>query len=395
LGATGVFLGNIFFQGQKGQKKISANLDFTTTMWEVFNVLQNSSYCNSTTNLVFKEKTAPGVLGRAKLSSEDTPSTNTVNWIGYRVGTNAAALDIKVLEEGDVIENTLTISNITFERQMSDATTPQIVSAAANTPSPGKTTHDVNLVITANPSSGSGFPVTKSFKLKLITDTQTNEIVGCASGLNSAVQSDQKVLLGTVDDCSRGGGTFSGGICSKPWERNITFSPSFSSVPHVLVSASDVSQQGGCVGGTTDKVVAYAKNITPIGFTLVCAGSPNSTCGSFEGQYSAAECSWIAVGGMDTLVGAPSPGPNYTPSVRRVECNMNQSGGTSCQADCAADEYVIGGGFSWGAVVSSFGKNSYPNSNGWYCQVNIQSCTSGSPSTGCGSRCFAICLKKT
>lgn len=303
FGATGVFLGNILFQGQKGQKKISANFDFTTTMWEVFNVLQNSSYCNSSTNLVFKEKTAPGVLGRAKLSNEDTPSTNTVNWIGYRFGTHAAALDIKVLEEGDVIENTLTISNITFERQMSDATTPQIVSAAANTPSLGKTTHDVNLVITANPSSGSGFPVTKSFKLKLITDTPTtsptNEIVGCASGLNSAVQSDQKVLLGTVDDCSRGGGIFSGGICSTPWERNITFSPSFSSVPHVLVSASDVSPQGGCVGGATDKVVAYAKNITPIGFTLVCAGSPasNSTCGNLEGQYSTSECSWIAVGG--------------------------------------------------------------------------------------------------
>lgn len=62
----------------------------------------------------------------------------------------------------------------------------------------------------------------------------------------------------------------------------------------------------------------------------------------------------------------PSPGPNYTPSVRRVECNMNQSGGTSFQADCAADEYVIGGGFSWGAVVSSLGKNSYPNSNGCF-----------------------------
>ena len=360
---AGVFLGNFISQWQKGQKKVSANFDFNTKMWEVFNTLQNPSYCSSNTNLVFKEKTA-AALSQARLSSEDTPTTNTVNWIGYQVGSGATAQNIKVVQEGDVLENTLTVSNITFEREMSDAALPQVVPATANTPNLGKTTHYVNLVITAKPTSGTGFPVTKSFKLKLITDTPTtsptNAVVGCASGLNSAVQSDQKVLLGTMSDCSSGGGTFSGGICSTPWERNITFSPSFSSVPHVLVSASDVSPQGPCVGGATDKVVAYAKNITPIGFTLVCAGSPapNSTCGNpLEGQYATAECSWIAVGGIATVVSAPSPGPSYTPSVRRVECNMNQSsGGTSCQADCAADEYVIGGGFSWGAVQSSLGR---------------------------------------
>ncbi|MFM8269940.1 MAG: type II secretion system protein [Pseudomonadota bacterium] len=114
LAAAGVFVGKILFQAQKGQKKVSANFAFTTKMWEVFNVLQNSGYCNSTTNLVFKEKTAAGALVPAKLSNENIPDKNTVNWIGYRVGSDAAAQDIKVLEEGDVIENTITVSNINF-----------------------------------------------------------------------------------------------------------------------------------------------------------------------------------------------------------------------------------------------------------------------------------------
>ncbi|NBV50492.1 hypothetical protein EBR78_04630, partial [bacterium] len=53
LAGAGVFIGNILVQETKGQKKVSANLDFNIKMAEVFNVLQDSSYCNSTTNFVF------------------------------------------------------------------------------------------------------------------------------------------------------------------------------------------------------------------------------------------------------------------------------------------------------------------------------------------------------
>ena len=178
LAGAGVFIGNILVQGTKGQKKVSANLDFNIKMAEVLNVLQNSSYCNSTTNGVFRQASG-ATLNAAKLTNENTPATNNVNWIGYQVGSGGTAQNIKVLQEGDVLENTYTISEITFQRQKDTA--GNVVAASSNA---GKSTHPVELVITANPTSGSGFPITKSFKTTLITDTPatspTNEVVGCA-----------------------------------------------------------------------------------------------------------------------------------------------------------------------------------------------------------------------
>ena len=119
-------------------------------------------------------------LNPAKLTNENTPATNDVNWIGYQVGTGATAQNIKVLQEGDVLENTYTISEITFQR-LKD-TGSNVVAAVSNA---GKSTHQVELVITANPTSGSGFPITKSFKTTLISDTPatspTNNVVGCRS----------------------------------------------------------------------------------------------------------------------------------------------------------------------------------------------------------------------
>ena len=102
-----------------------------------------------------------------------------MNWIGYQLGTGAAAQNIKVLQEGDILENTYTISEITFQRQKDTA--GNVVAASSNA---GKSTHPVELVITATPTSGSGFPITKSFKTTLITDTPatspSNNVVGCS-----------------------------------------------------------------------------------------------------------------------------------------------------------------------------------------------------------------------
>ncbi|MFM8269449.1 MAG: hypothetical protein ACKN9V_04600 [Pseudomonadota bacterium] len=184
LAGLSLFMAKIVFQGQKTQKRLTANFDFTSTMWEVFNVLQDPNFCSSNTNLVFREKNAGGLLNPAKLSNEDTPAMNTVNWIGYRLGTGGAVQDIKVLAEGDVIENTLTVSGITFERQQTDAVPPVIVPAVPDFPNSGKTTHHVNLVITANPTSGAGFPVTKTFKIRLVTDSSSNNVVGCGPETN-------------------------------------------------------------------------------------------------------------------------------------------------------------------------------------------------------------------
>ena len=70
LAGAGVFIGNMLAQGTKGQKKVSANLDFNIKMAEVFNVLQDSNYCNSTTNLVFRQA-AGATLNPAKLTNEN------------------------------------------------------------------------------------------------------------------------------------------------------------------------------------------------------------------------------------------------------------------------------------------------------------------------------------
>lgn len=185
LAGAGVFIGNILVQGTKGQKKVSANLDFNIKMAEVLNVLQDSQYCGGSTNKVFKELLSNGSLKDAAISADYNlnPTTNTVNWIGFQVGTGAGTQNVKILQEGDVLENTYQISSITFQRQK--AITGSIIAAQPNTPASGKTTHNVELVITALPTSGSGFPLNKTFKLALVTNTSgttpTNTIAGCQS----------------------------------------------------------------------------------------------------------------------------------------------------------------------------------------------------------------------
>ncbi len=92
-------------------------------------------------------------------------------------------------------------------------------------------------------------------------------------------------------------GTNSGGLCSQPFQQNIAFQATFTAPPAVVVVPEDVSQQGGCVGGATDKVVAYPSNITKTGFTLNIGGSPEAgSCGGFEGWYTVSTAGWIAVG---------------------------------------------------------------------------------------------------
>ena len=69
-------------------------------------------------------------------------------------------------------------------------------------------------------------------------------------------------------------GTNHGGICSKPWVTPITFTEKFDKIPHVLVTAERVSDQGGCVGSATDSVICNPQDVSTEGFDLVCAGSP-------------------------------------------------------------------------------------------------------------------------
>lgn len=88
-----------------------------------------------------------------------------------------------------------------------------------------------------------------------------------------------------------------GGLCSGPFAADIVFPTPFISPPMVLVSAAIVSNQGGCVGNATDHLRTYAVNITNAGFRMLCSGSPESgSCGAYEGWFTRATCSWIAVG---------------------------------------------------------------------------------------------------
>lgn len=86
------------------------------------------------------------------------------------------------------------------------------------------------------------------------------------------------------------------GLCNGPYYIDIVFPRPFDLPPHVLVTAEEVSDQAGCVGGATDKVVAYPANITPEGFRLYAYGSPwGGNCGAFNGWASLARAGWMAL----------------------------------------------------------------------------------------------------
>jgi prepilin-type N-terminal cleavage/methylation domain-containing protein len=282
LGVAGSFLGSILWQSTKGQKKVSANLDFNIKMAEVFNVLQNSSYCNSATNGVFRQASG-ATLNPAKLTNENTPATNDVNWIGYQVGSGGTAQNIKVLQEGDVLENTYTISEITFQRLKDTA--GDVVAASGNATT-GKTTHQVELVVTATPTSGSGFPITKSFKTTLITDTPsaspTNDVVGC--GISGERSTGGRIELQTKIYSYTGPITSSGlpytctaGICASG-----TFSI-FRKNPDEMCQEEGYQYAAG---------TCYIANVPrPVGGSAVGAMFSNSTITSPERLW-AITCMW-------------------------------------------------------------------------------------------------------
>jgi hypothetical protein len=60
--------------------------------------------------------------------------------------------------------------------------------------------------------------------------------------------------------------------------------------------AEVVSDQAGCVAGATDKVVSFPQYITTMGFRLYANGSPQDTCGIYEGWGTYARAGWIAIG---------------------------------------------------------------------------------------------------
>jgi hypothetical protein len=91
-------------------------------------------------------------------------------------------------------------------------------------------------------------------------------------------------------------GQAQGGLCSGPFFVDVVFPRPFDDVPHVLVAAEDVSAQQGCVGGATDKIVAYPTNITREGFRLYAYGSPwGGNCDAFNGWATRARAGYLVI----------------------------------------------------------------------------------------------------
>lgn len=84
-------------------------------------------------------------------------------------------------------------------------------------------------------------------------------------------------------------------------------------------------------------------------------------------------------------------------STMQVSCSTRLKSGSSrsvsCVASCPKGTTVTGGGFSFGAVYSDKGRSSFKSGNGWYCGINVSSCSSGSFANGCNSKCYALCAK--
>lgn len=73
-----------------------------------------------------------------------------------------------------------------------------------------------------------------------------------------------------------------------------------------------------------------------------------------------------------------------------VTCSA-KSQSVGCNAVCPSGTTVTGGGFSFATSFSDAGITSMRSGNGWYCNRNRQKCSSGSLSTGCRDKCYAIC----
>lgn len=105
------------------------------------------------------------------------------------------------------------------------------------------------------------------------------------------ILSDHGVVPGK---CS---GRSSGGLCKGKYYVDIRFNRRFARPPHVIVAIEEASSQSGCVGGATDKIVAFPTDITRRGFRLYANGSPaGSGCRDKANWASRVKAGWIAVG---------------------------------------------------------------------------------------------------
>ena len=151
----------------------------------------------------------------------------------------------------------------------------------------------------------------------------------CSPFINAYAQGGQNLAAAcvmesasqvSVSRCDASGGS---GLCLQAFYQNVTFQKTFAVPPHVFVSPENATDGNtSCAGSATDKVVCYPKNITAIGFRLVCAGSPVSdSCGAGNGYSSRATAAWVAVDAAAACRAVS--GHNITPNL----CSGSNIGG--------------------------------------------------------------------
>ena len=120
--------------------------------------------------------------------------------------------------------------------------------------------------------------------------------------------------------------TAANGFCNSGfgYKSTLTFPTAFADVPKIIATPEILSDQAGCVGGTTDTLLCRAEAPTTTGADVLCSGSPNdrtASCGADNGKFSQGVAGWLAMPSRQNCRVEEG-------SATAVKCNSPLSGGT-------------------------------------------------------------------
>ena len=120
--------------------------------------------------------------------------------------------------------------------------------------------------------------------------------------------------------------TAANGFCNSGfgYKSTLTFPTAFTDIPKMIATPEVLSDQEGCVGGTTDTLLCRAEASTKTGADMLCSGSPNdrsASCGADNGKFSQGVAGWLAMPSRQNCRVEQG-------SATAVKCNSPLSGGT-------------------------------------------------------------------
>ncbi|MEK6959142.1 MAG: hypothetical protein AABW59_03805 [archaeon] len=148
---------------------------------------------------------------------------------------------------------------------------------------------------------------------------------------------------------------------------------------------------------TTSGTAITATSSTTSTTSTTSTNSTNATNVLCDGVYKPVSSCSFATKTITTSIKSC----NLTSNTGFPTPTNNQAG---CTVACDSGSIAVGGGFGLGAVYVRnvlAGFNSYPNGNGWTCEVNIYkdpapACSNipeGTYANACNSSCFVLCAK--